>query len=222
MKAYSVIIFIASLLTLSSCLEITEQMQMHNNGSGQFTLTVDLHQAEPMLEALAGLSDGEEASEEFDMGMAETKTRLKNVKGIRNVTQIQSKDGLLSGITFSFDDVSALNRAMNAIQDGDQTKSYFHFSNGRLERFNTLDEEIEGKVKDKQNDLKVDVSFLGISIKDLLNDMVYRTEYSFDDPINTVSNKAAVLSQDKRKVTITHYLLDKDREAGSLENTIRF
>lgn len=227
MKRIAYTFYACLLISLSSCLEITEQVRMRENGSGQFTFTVDMSEAKPLLDIAKGFSDKadpEEASGELKLGMEEAHKRLQTVKGIHNTALIRADNGLLSGITFEYDNVEALNKAVNVVQNtkGTKQEEYFSWNGKQLHRLNTL--KIENEIKNQaDNGLSgLDMTVNGKSIKELMNSMVYRTEYTFDKPVKGLSNPNATLSADKRKVTLERYLLDDTRQAHTLENVIRF
>lgn len=225
MKKYACLLYACLFISLSSCLEITEQVRLHNNGSGQFTLTVDMNQAQPLIELANSLSDNEDGADaktELHTGMDESYERLKTVKGIGQPVIIKSKDGLLSGITFEFSNVAALNKAINVMRKNEQPQQYFTYQQGQLHRLNTLDQQIKVEAASDNNLPNIDMTVNGSSIKDIMKSMVYRTEYVFDTPVKDVSNKEATLSADRRKVTVERYLLDDTHKAGTLENMIRF
>ena len=221
MKAYS-LLFCLALLSLSSCLEITEQLHLNNNKSGQYTFTVDMHEAQPLLDFMESFSSEAEPRHDIEAGMDEAYERLQQISGISQVTQISSNDGLLTGITFSFKDMKALNLAINSLQKNDEPEAYFSLSNNELHRLNTLDKKIKNEVEDSDFDFDLDISIKGKSVKTMMKNMVFRTEYTFDEAVSSVSNPAAQLSADRRKVTVNYYLLDEYREANTLENVIQF
>lgn len=227
MKQISYTIFTCLLIGLSSCLEITEQVRMHENGSGQFTFTVDMSEAKPLLDMAKGFSDKadpEEVSSDLKTGMEDAHKRLQSEKGIHNPTLIRSKNRLLSGITFEYENIEALNRAVNLVQNNKsaEQEKYFTWNGQQLHRLNTLRIENEIKKKSGQDLGALDLTINGKSMKELMKGMVYRTEYTFDKPVKTISNTNATLSADKRKVTLERYLLDETRKASTLENTIKF
>lgn len=227
MKRITYTFFVCLLISLSSCLEITEQVRMRNNGSGQFTFTVDMQEAKPLLEMAQNFSkesNPEAVKSDLNTGMDEAHTRLKNIKGIHQPTLIKSKDGLLSGVTFEFDNVESLNKAINAIQNskGEKQEAYFAWNGKQLHRLNTLKLENEVKKGTSGGLGGLDLTVNGKSFKEIMNSMVYRTEYVFETPIKEVSNSNATLSADKRKVTLERYLLDDTKKSSTLENVIRF
>lgn len=220
------------LLSLSSCLELTEQVRMKDNGSGTFTFTLDMSAAKPWFDMLASFSDEEETSSEvqndLNESMEEAYDRLKDMKGIHHVTTIEANSGLLSGITFEFDNVRALNMAMNEVishEDKDGEKEfteYFRYRNGELTRINTIDlekriqEETDGEIPD------VDLSINGQSLQDMLKSMRYRTEYTFDGAVKKVSNPNAVLLDNGRTVRLDYYFLSSEKENNTLANRISY
>ncbi|AHM62011.1 hypothetical protein D770_18800 [Flammeovirgaceae bacterium 311] len=226
MKKYPIILITFLFVSLSSCLEITEQVRLRENGSGQFTFTVDMSEAEPLLNMVKGFSaeaDPEQVSTDLETGMEGAYQRLQSVKGVHQPTLIRSDNGLLSGITFEYDNIEALNNAINVVHNNkpELKEAYFAWDGKQLHRLNTL--KIENEIKEKTgNDLNgLDLTVNGKSIKEMMGSMVYRTEYTFDKPIRSISNSNATLSADKRKVTLERYLLDDTRKANSLENIIK-
>lgn len=226
MKRFAYTLLSLMLISLSSCLEITEQVRMHENGSGQFTFTVDMSEAKPVLDMVKGFSDSanpDEVSSDLKTGMEDAQKRLESVKGIHQPTLVRSKDGLLSGITFEYDNVEALNKAINVVQNSNSKtqEQYFSWNGKQLHRLNTLKMENELKSKTGNDFQGLDLTVNGKSLKELMSSMVYRTEYIFDKPVKGVSNSSATLSADKRKVTLERYLLDDTRKASTLENIIK-
>ncbi|WP_224999493.1 hypothetical protein [Cesiribacter sp. SM1] len=226
MKRFAYTLFACLLISLSSCLEITEQVRVRENGSGQFTFTVDMSEAEPLLEMVKGFSEEanpDQVSSDLKTGMEDAHQRLQSVKGIHQVALIRSDNGLLSGITFEYDNIDALNKAINVVQNNkpELQEAYFAWNGKQLHRLNTL--KIENEIRKKTgSDLNgLDLTVNGKSMKEMMNSMVYRTEYTFDQPIKSISNSNATLSADKRKVTLERYLLDDTRKANSLENIIK-
>jgi hypothetical protein len=227
MKRLPFICFAFLLIGLSSCLEITEQVHMRANGSGQFTFTVDMQEAKPLLEMARNFSseaNPEAIKSDLSTGMDEAHTRLQKIKGITQPTLIKSEDGLLSGLTFEFANVESLNKAINALQNskGEKQEDYFAWNGKQLHRLNTLKLENEVKKGTDSGLGALDLTVNGKSFKAIMNSMVYRTEYTFDTPIKEISNNSATLSADKRTVTLERYLLDDTKKAGTLENVIRF
>lgn len=218
MKARNILLALCLPFLLGSCLEITEQVHLNKDNSGQFTFSIDLHESEPFIKFMSGLGSQDDLEEEFDMDMDKALDRLKNVKGINNVLLIQSDDELLQGITFSFRDISALNRGINAIHDDEKDETYFSLRGNTLHRFNTLDSEVEDEIDDQ--DLDLDITLNGKSFKGMLKSMAYHTEIILDTPVKRVSNSDAKISSDGKKVSLTHYFLDEQRGARSLENSI--
>lgn len=219
------------LLSLSSCLELTEQVRLKDNGSGTFTFTLDMSAAKPWFDMLASFDDdeedtGSEVQSDLNEAMEEAHERIKNMKGIHHITTIEANNGLLSGITFGFDNIDALNRAMNEVidhedEDGEKEfTEYFRYQNGELTRINTIDlekriqEETDGEIPD------VDLSINGQSLQDMLKSMRYRTEYTFDKAVKKVSNPNAVLLDNGRTVRLDYYFLSSEKENNTLANRI--
>lgn len=219
-----IILFLAT-----SCLDIQESVFMRDNGSGKFALTVNLENMESLLNLIQKFSDDDEAGNDI---MAETevdfeklKKKLERQPGISHVTRISENNNKLLGVSFDFDDVESLNKALKELNDSkdkqEAPKDYFSYQKGKLTRLNTLEltDKVETKIKAETD---IDLSVNGMMIGSLLKDMTYTTKYTFERPVKKTSNPAARISNEGRTVTLTHYFFEQEPGATSLENHIDF
>lgn len=219
-------IAVAILFLATSCLDIQESVFMRDNGSGKFALTLNLENMESLLKLVQNFSGDEEAGNDI---MAETevdfeklKKKLEQQPGISQVSRISENNNRLLGISFDFDNVSSLNKALKELNDNKgSSQDYFTYQKGKLTRTNTLGitDKVENKIKAETD---IDLSVDGVMIGSLLKDMSYTTKYTFEHPIKNASNPAAKITNEGRTVTLTHYFFDKEPNTAGLENNINF
>lgn len=216
-----IILFLAT-----SCLDIQESIFMRNNGSGKFALTVNLENMESLLKLVQNFSGDEEAGNDImtdtEVDFEKLKKKLEQQPGISQVTRISENNNRLLGISFDFDNISSLNKALKELNDSKGTsQDYFTYQKGKLTRTNTLEitDKVESKIKAETD---IDLSVDGVMIGSLLKDMSYTTKYTFERPIKNASNPAARITNEGRTVTLTHYFFDKEPNAAGLENNIDF
>lgn len=125
----------------TGCITIEEHYTFKKNGSGTMEYVMDMS-------ALAGLMDA------FDQGSGKSKEKkndgptgtgfderaeqLKHVQGIKRVKQKNEEDGFIQRVSFAFQDLDALNRALNVLMpDSTGTQqTFFRWEGNTLVRTN--------------------------------------------------------------------------------------
>lgn len=219
--ALLIILFLAT-----SCLDIQESVFMRDNGSGKFALTVNLENMESLLKLAQKFSGDADADTDImtdtEVDFEKLKKKLEQQPGISHVSRIIENNNRLLGISFDFDNVNSLNKALKELNDSKGTsQDYFTYQKGKLTRTNTLEitDKVESKIKAETD---IDLSVNGMMIGSLLKDMSYTTKYTFERPVKTTSNPASKITNEGRTVTLTHYFFDKEPNAAGLENSIDF
>lgn len=219
-----IILFLAT-----SCLDIQESVFMRNNGSGKFALTVNLENMESLLKLVQNFSGDAEAGNDIladtEVDFEKLQKKLEQQPGISHVTRIAENNNKLLGISFDFDNVNSLNKALKELSDNkndrEAPKDYFTYQKGKLTRLNTLG--ISDKVEDKiKAETDIDLSVNGMMIGSLMKDMSYTTKYTFERPVKKASNPASKITNEGRTVTLTYHFFDKEPGATGLENNIDF
>jgi len=110
---YTFLILVSTLLlALPACITIEEIYTFKKNGSGSMTYVIDMREMAPLLKMAQ-----EQQEMDFE-GMLEGdmfSDRLVGISGISKVEAYESDEELLFGVSFKFDDLPALNAALNAI-----------------------------------------------------------------------------------------------------------
>ncbi|WP_291728158.1 hypothetical protein [Bernardetia sp.] len=134
-------------LSLTSCFDIKEEVTIKKDGSGSFIQTFDLG-SNPMVQmALNMQSDSaknaNKPTNKMDSTMESTKERLSQIKGISNVKTASSEEDLKFSIMYDFEDVDALNRAINASKEEKEgevkvMKKLYSFKKGEFTKANSF------------------------------------------------------------------------------------
>lgn len=205
-------------LTLSGCLHILEEVTVKKDGSGSYSMTLDMSEMKSMMEMFKGMAEdslgeasGAEAQE--SNGMSEMGTQLsavaqslKDINGITNVAEINDTTAFKFGYAFDFADVSALNKAMKVINKekyDSKVDEVFKFNGKNFERLATgdLGEEIkkalsENEAEDEEGSMEM--------VKTFFSDMTYKQVYNFPDrKVKKSSNDLSEVSSDGHTLTIT-------------------
>lgn len=194
-----IILIIAILLSLTctSCFEILEEMQLNANGSGQYTIIVNLSESKTKLNTIMALDSvqGYKVPKKTDITkqMATIKGKISNLPGISNVQSTFDPNEFIGTIKFDFTDVQQINMAMKLVMDQYKVKNYsiptyfFDRVNRQLVRnYKTQTNTLTQYNKLKQED------------KDVLQKAKYTSIYKFGNEIKASENKAAKLAKNNK------------------------
>ncbi|MEZ4886902.1 MAG: hypothetical protein R3E32_19390 [Chitinophagales bacterium] len=118
MKHLFLLVTIVCSFALTSCFNIIEEVAINRNGSGTYKNTLDMSQMMGMVAAFMPDSVKQMAGE-MEKGMTSSLDGLKNIKGISNISSTSEGDFIYS-LSYTFDNVDALNKAITASKDGDK------------------------------------------------------------------------------------------------------
>ncbi|MEL6536003.1 MAG: hypothetical protein AAFQ98_11355 [Bacteroidota bacterium] len=216
-------LFILGLFFLSSCLEIKEQVFLKRNGSGTFTLTIDMSQMKSMMEAMG--VNIEDMGEEDPFSGVETdfedqKAELESIPGVSNARVIPDRNTYAISVAFDFTDIDALNAGANKVfQDEDRTADmeYYRYSRGSFER--TPYFEHAEQVKDELNNSE---DLQGMDPTAFFGEMNYTTVFEFERPVKKMSNDSYSLSADNKSVSFQYFFFKEESEGTTVQNKISF
>ena len=212
-------------MLFTGCFEITEEVDLNNNGSGNLTLTVNLSESKDNLKAYWKMDEvqGVEVPKqaEIDEEIVKVKKTLSAIKGISNVKTTSNYDEFIFTISSSFDNVITLNKGINAVvSELNRTplpvakKDNFAFSPGKFTRLFQYATDL--KLNDEEYDN------LNMSARFVMETARVVSVYRFQNPIKGFTNKKAQLSPSKKAVKFESNISDLIKGQASIENVITF
>ena len=219
------ILFLGGLFLLTGCFEIEERVFLRRDGSGTFTLTLDMGQMKEMMKAMGVSPDqlgDEDPFAELQADFDEQAEKLEALQGVSNARLGVNKEAYVISMMFDFKDVAALNRGVNEVfkneEDPDDTyHEYYRYSSGKFERTDYFRQAADVKAEMEEAQAES-----GMSVESLFADMQYRTVFEFEQPIKSITNEDATLSADKKTVTFQYLFFDPEHEGRNPKNVIRF
>lgn len=220
----SFIILCFSLL-LTGCFEITEEVSMKNDGSGDVLLTVNLSESKDNLKAFWKMDQVEGVDvpkkTEIEEEITKVKKALSAVKGITNVKTTADYEQFIFTISGAFDNVKTLNKGINAVvSELNRTpipavkKDNFRYAPGKFTRL--FDYVTDFKFTEEEyNNLNMSARFVMETARVV---GIYR----FEKPVKSFSNKKAELSPSKKAVKFESTIADLVKGQASIENVITF
>jgi hypothetical protein len=170
----------ALVLLLTGCLTIEENYTFKKNGSGTMEYVIDMSALAELMKSMQEMGD---KSAKKDDGLGEMKMdgkadELKKLPGIKKVKLKQEKDGFVQRISFSFQDLDALNGALNVLMPDSTGKkeNFFRWEGNTLVRTNNRHaEEMGSDMGDEEND--------SLNMTGMLQSMQYKYSFAFANEV---------------------------------------
>ncbi|MFK8104549.1 MAG: hypothetical protein AB8G15_18640 [Saprospiraceae bacterium] len=208
-------------LVFCSCFEMTEEVYVSKNGSGNALVTLNLSESKKNIANFMKMKemDGMKipSQEELEQRLNEVKQSLKRSKGITNVKTTDDFENFIFTFTADFDRVESLNKAINKVgEDLNKSthptikKDNFSFVKNRFTRL--FDYDLKALNYEKLSAIQKMVAEAGRFVS------IYR----FDKEIKDHSNKKAKVSPSRKAIKIEHSLADILTGATSIKNIIKF
>ncbi len=219
MKMRSLLLLSTVLLFLSSCIEIIDDVQVNNDGSGTFKYTINLSASKVKINSILALDslEGQKVPSRTEITdrIAAISKKLSAKQGISNVSIDANMTDYIFKLNCDFSSISALQNALKEIVKEEskeqQLKELDHnwmvWDGTRLVR-SIPDITVEQTKKLKSEDIE------------LLKQGNYTSITRFERQVDRFENDNAVLSKNKMAVMIktNPYLLSQNYNL--LENTI--
>lgn len=243
-KAINKFIILLLVLSCTACFDLQENLFLKKDGSGTFSFIIDLSQVKSMMSMFSDLEkafdepeknpetkkndkkniSGNKLSDSFE----KTRRRLLNSKGISNVKIIDDSSKYNFGISFDFKTITALNQALNILFEEDDTTqaekqalTYFEFKDNTLIRLEALDSKsIIGKSSAVSSQKENALSNVFFDAEKLFGTATYTTNYEFQQKIDSVENKEAILSADMQKISLILHPFANSGDSTSKKQTI--
>ena len=218
---------LASLLFLSGCIQITEEVFIEKDGSGKYQMIVDMEQMQEMMDMFKALG-ADSSKENVDLGGAafdSLQNSMGDLSGVPGISEFtKEKKGNTVIISFRFRDVKALNDAMRKRSEKTAnredlyvyTPGNFEFRDTTVFGLGDLDGAMKGA------DGGSDSTAMAMEmVKGLMGDMTYTTIYHFPGQVTNFTNKDAQLDADGKTLRLKINMFDKDKQA-TLQNKVTY
>lgn len=219
MKLFYSFVLLFSLLGLTSCIEIIDDITLKNDGSGTLKYTINLSESKVKINSILALDslDGKKVPSisEMEERIASFKKKLSAKTGISNVTIESNFTTYIFKLQCDFTNVIALQNALkDVIEEESKEKNipeldqnWLGWDGSKMTR--SIPEITVKKTKDlKTEDIE------------LLKQGNYTSITRFERPVEKFDNTAAVLSKNKMAVMIKTNPYALTQNSNILENSI--
>ena len=215
-KIINALLFAASVFTMTACFDITEDITLNKDGSGTYVSTTDASKLTEQLSMLAAMDTTGELMPKLkyslDSSFSANFGQYAAIKGVSNVKIDTSKEYTYK-VTLDFKNIETLNAVINVDKKEDTQKNLYAWSKGKLTRKDSGVGMGDMAMEDEQQKEMA---------KSMLKDMKYKIVYHLPKKVSGMTNKKAILSSDKKTVTLEGSLLDIMDKKLSLGNEVKY
>lgn len=223
-KLFQTTFIFAILILFTGCFDVTEEVKMNADGSGELRLNIDLSQSKSNLVGYmnAGEINGVEipSKAKIKSEIKKLKKALSKIKGISKVKAKSDFDEFVFEVTADFKNMKALNKAINAsVKTFNQTPfplprfKHFSFKENKFSRlFNYTDERFTQEEFDGMMSV----------VRYLMESAKVVSIYRFEEPVKDISNSKAKISPSKKAVMLEGNIAEFATGKKTLENHISF
>ena len=200
-KANLWIVLVFFIFIYSSCFEIVEEVNLNDDGSGSFCLTINMSQSKLQINSMFLLDsvNGRPVPkiEDFKKAILRAEFELKNDSALSKVTITEDWEDYIFSISGNFKNVDALNKAIKNINTiftkprGYTAQLYdnFKYNNKVFERLYSYN-------------LINDYNTLQQKDKAVFKNAKYTTVYRFNPPVKSYSNPNALKSKSGKAIML--------------------
>lgn len=216
MKTVLYLLLFSSLLCLTGCFEIVEQVFLKADGSGDFQLVLNLSQSRTRLNSIIKMKtvNGHEvpSKEDIRYRISDIEKTVAKTPGISNVKTSIDFDNFIASISCNFKTVGGLNNAVKNIYLKENAgkkapEKIYEYNAGVFERLNKYS-------------FKEDYKKLSNADKEIFATANYTAVFKFEKPVSNTSNKETKIAPSKKAIMLKLNTLDVINEKKSIENKI--
>ena len=213
------ILLIQNILTLTSCFEIVEEVNLNDDGSGSFCFTINMSQSKLQINSMLLLDsvNGRPVPKIEDMKRALRKVEqeLKNDSALSKIEIKENWEDYIFSVSGDFIHVEALNKAIKNINGifkhprGYQIEQHdnFKFDKSVFERLYSYN-------------LVNDYNALSEKDKSVFKNAKYTTIYRFNHPVKAYSNPDALKSKSGKAILLKVNVKELITNKKTIQNTI--
>lgn len=202
MKGKITLILAFSMLCLTSCFDIIEEVTINKDGSGKFSYTLDISSTNLLIE---GDTAQQAIMSEYTNTIVESHKEqvaiLKSIPGIYNPKADADNKAGIYKISYDFSSIDVLNTAIRKTadsKDGKASKWVYKFDGENFER----DWQVLTNFNDEEDE------FMSEMASQILGGHYYTSIVNFSTKVKEVGREFSVISDDRRTVTNKFALME--------------
>jgi hypothetical protein len=206
--------------SFTSCISIIEKVFFKKDGSGTYSMTLDMSQVSNMLTMLGEDQKPAEMDEAFkgmNEGFEKSRAKLEGIKGISNIQQEMDKKTLVYTVSFDFKDVNALNNGLNEYFANEENRKDYTLFTQDKKRFSRTSEDRFAEALNEGLSVGEDTEF---DPAIFMADAYFESVLVFERDIKSFSNEEYKRDGDRR-ITIKKFFFNKNDADKDLAVTVK-
>jgi len=205
---------------LCSCLEIIEEVDLKNDGSGKLSYTINLSQSKSRINSIMLLDsiNGQKIPTEIEIKskLNEVITFIEMTEGISNVSKTSDFENYIFKFSCDFSDVEALNAATEIVKKKYNIKDPYANTDDHFTYSN------QSKTFRRKGDYNGQADLEKVKEEDLalIQKAQYTGIYRFESEILSASNSDTKISPNKKAAMLKYKAADIATGKKKIENTI--
>ena len=220
MKNISVLIVMFFAVTLASCFQVVEEIDLNGDGSGHMVLTLNLSESKTKIASVLKMKtfNGRAipSQSEIVSRIKKTAETIGETPGISNVKTHTDFNNYIAEISFRFKDVSQV----NAVSKRLFTEYKIKIANAAVYNYNKTDKVFSRKYIHNAETKKA-YNTLNATDKAVFENADYTCIYRFASPVASQSNTTAKISKSGKAVMQQTTMLSVIHARTNLSNTIK-
>jgi hypothetical protein len=213
------ILFIFLCFTLSSCIEILDDISFNSDGSGEFKYTINLSSSKLKINSILALDslDGKKVPSKLELQekVSDLIGVLNCQEGIKGVILEDNYDNYIFKVSLHFDNVESLLNAFKETMKASGNAAEEYVSNDNWVSWDgvTLIRQIPDLSSFKFRLVKNED-------QEIMRNGMYTSISRFDSPVEKIENTSAILAKNNKAVMLRSSLLDVFGNPSIMDNTI--
>ncbi len=220
MKNYIRILFLFCIvLTLTSCFDIIDKINMKADGSGEYSLILNASKSKTRLQSISkmGTFNGKKIPKpsEIEQKVNAAASVFRSVPGISNVQTSMDFNQYIIKLSCNFKKIENINAGIAQLKTkkiiGQMVPTQLYNYNPSNRRF----------LRNKLNSFKEEYEKLPSSEKDVLANAQYTSVIQFENIVKSQSNNIYSLAPSKKAVKLDGIVLDFIMQKKNVQNSIQ-
>ncbi|MET4083333.1 hypothetical protein ABIB40_003302 [Pedobacter sp. UYP30] len=207
-------------ISLSSCFQVIEEINVRNDGTGDVLLTINLSQSKTKVASIMLLDSVQgykvPSCQKLQQEINEAVAYLKKSEGISNVKSTSDFNTFIVTIGFSFKDIANINNLTKNILIKHKIKA----TNNSSYSYNKATKTFTRKYQPVAN-AKTEFNKLNSKDKAIFKGATYTSIYRFQSLVTNKTNAASKLSKSKKAVMLRGLITDLINGKININNQIQ-
>ncbi len=221
MKSFllNLLISLCLILSLTSCFDIVDEININKDGSGEITLTANLSKSKTKIASIMLMDsvNGHKVPQKADILkiLNDAEAYLQNAAGISHISKKADFDNYIFTISCRFKSVENIDNIISEVTKDLKVKPVMvSYAFNKTEKVFYKNYTYTPEAKKEYNKLRADD-------KKIFDDATYTSIFRFENEVASASNTLSKISSSKKAVMLKSAALDLINGNVSLSNTIQ-